>query len=360
MGREIGMPEFLRTQGLQYGQWWDFLSQPPVQSLQLNTVTAGANANDDVAATVVGIAPMALRVLGGYVSVSANSTAIDANNTSAVVVAGGGTTLLTLTRTTDFVADTPASLGTPSSYDVAAGAKLTVAITNGTNADLNSAVVNTVLSIADKANYPAPGLTLIDTDGGTAVISDGVKGVLVLTTGAADNSEMYLATNTETVKLAAGKSFVGEACIAFTNANTTANVFIGFMNAFAANALVDTGGGPKATGDYIGLWCVDGSDYWYCGAQSNGTATPTTDTLGTPNTSADTGATTTYSKVRAEVDCLSSTKAQATFTVDGVCIGSVHFTYASATEMQFGIGVKTGEAVAQALYIDYMGYEQVR
>jgi hypothetical protein len=351
--RELLTPLIDKEITRQYEKTWDFTDQPASFPLNLTTVTAGANANDEVAATVVGIIPTACKLLGGYYSTSANSGGVDGSNTVAFNVAVGGIAALSATRTTNTVLDTPYTLGTPLIADLAAGSSVTIALVTGSTADMNSAVVSTTLKLADAANYPAPGLKLISTDGGTATISDGIKGILTLTTGATDNSEFYLATSTELFKMAADTNFKASCLLQFTNTNTTDNLFFGFMNAAAANALVDTGGGPKATGDYVGMWLVDGVAHYYAGVQSNGTAVPAADALGIPNT---TGGGSDYHLLEVEWFGLSSTQGKATMKVDGVVIASIDHAYASATEMQAVLGAKTGEAVDFTVNIDTLGY----
>jgi hypothetical protein len=341
---------------LNYGQWWDFTEQPNVSVFPLAAVSAGANANDDVAATLVGVIPRAMRLVGGYGVVSANSEGIDANNTSAWVVTVAGTTALTKTNVADLVADTPVSMGTPAITDMAAGSAVKLAITNGTNADLNSASCLVSLAVADQGAFPAPGLKVIASDGGTVTISDGAKGVCAISPGSADNNEIYLCTATEIVKLAAGKVWICEALIQFSEAATDdANICFGCSNGIAADELVDNAGGPKATGDYALIWKIDGGTVWRCGVQSNGTATPTTDADSTV-----TAGGTSYQRLMIKITCETSTRAIAEFFVDGENIGTHHFTYTSATEMAVVAGVKNGGAHAETLNLDYFGYEAVR
>lgn len=341
---------------LKYGQFWDFTDQSIIHDVPMETLTAHADADGDTATTLVGVVSKASRLIGGHLVVSANSAGIDANNTSVFTITAAGTTVITKTNTANLVADTPVSLGTPAAVDIAAGSAIKMAIVNGTNADLNAAVCHVTLQMADVANFPAPGLTVIATDGGTVTIADGVKGVCALSPGASDNDEIYLATELEDVKLLANKVFVGEALIQFTEANTDdANVGFFFMNAAAADALVDDGAGPKATGDYVGIWKVDGGTKWYCGAQSNGTATPATDTVSTVTAGGSS-----YQRLKIKVSCETSTRAIAEFEVDGQNIGTIHFDYASATEMQLMFGVKNGDGNAETLNVDYVGYDVLR
>jgi len=341
---------------LNFAQWWDFCEQPQTHIMQLNTVTAHADADGDTGATLLGVIPRASRLIGAYQMVSANSAGIDANNTSAWVLAASGTTIISKTHTANLTDDAAVDMGTPAVTDLSAGDYLTLAITNGTNADLNSAVCHIALELADYENFPASGLKVIATDGGTCSISDGVKGVCALSPGSTDNDEIYMVSSTETVKFADGEVIVAEAYIQFTEQNTDdANVIFGLMSGVGADALIDGGGGPRASGDYVCLWKVDGGTVWRAGVQSNGTQTPTTD-----EDSDETAGGSSYQRLKIKVVCTSSTEAFAEFWVDTVNVATIHFTYASATEMQLMCGVKNGGGNAETLNVDYMGYADNR
>jgi len=358
MTKELELPVFVKNRR-QYGQWWDFTEQPLVISTTTLAVTAGANANDDTAATGVWVNASAkpITILSAYAHASVTSAGIDANNLSTWVLSGTGT-IATLASNANFTAATPVSMGAVTYGMVAAGGALTLAITNGTNADLNSAACSVAFSYTPAGSYPARGLRVVNTDSGATVsIADGVKGVLAISPGAADNDEIYVLGDTELYKLAAGKGFIAEACLTWTEAATDdANVCFGFANAVAADTIVNDGGGPKATGDYLCFWKIDGGTYWYCGVQSNGTPLPTADTL----TAVACGGAGTYQTFRIEVNCLTSTSARADFWIDDVNVLTQEFAYASATEMQVFAGLKNGSANRETLYIDYMGAEALR
>jgi len=356
MTKDIQLPEFLANR-LSYRGWWDFCEQPDTFVLPLEPATAGANAGDDVSAALAGVVPRAAFLIGGALCVSANSAGIDANNTSAwTVTDGAATTLIDKTNAANLVADTPVALAAPSAPNLAANTAVKLAITNGTTADLNSASCLVTLTLADANNYPAPGLKTIAPNGGTATISDGAKGVLAISPGSSDNDEIYVAAAVETLKFAANKVFVAEAYVQFSEANTDdANIIFGLQNAVAANSLIDDGAGPRATGDYVAIWKVDGSTVWRAGVQSNGTQTPTTDT-----DSEVTAGGPSYQRLRMKIVCETSTRAWAEFTVDGVNIATIHFDYASATEMQAFVGVKNGGGNAETLNVDYFGAEALR
>ena len=341
---------------LTYNRLWDFCEPVLSHTILLDPVTAHADAGGDTSATLVGVAPQALRVIGGYVAPSINSAGIDGSNTSAMVIAAAGTTVVSVTHEADIVANTPVALDTPVAPDIAAGSALTLAITNGATADLNSAICHAGLQVADANNYPAPGLTVVTSNTGTVTIADGVKGVCALSPGAADNDEIYMAVAAELHKFANGACFEGEVNLQWSEANTDdANVIFGFMSAVAANSLIDDGAGPRASGDYVALWKVDGGTEYYAGVQANGTAYPTADTL-TDTTAGGTS----YQKLKIKVSCYSSTQGVAEFWVDETNVATHHFTYASATEMQLFAGVKNGSANAETLNVDWLAYNDNR
>lgn len=361
MSRELAMPAFLEEKENQYGQWWDFLNVPERQVASTN-VTAGANADDDVTAYPFFLTgARAVMVLDAFCTANANSSGIDANNTSAWALTSlAGTALATKTFSTDVVINTSYNMGAVASGYLAANTGLKFGITNGTAADLNSAVCAVSVGYLD-ADHFMGGLKVVATDGGSVTVSDGVKGILAMTPSDAtegDNDEIYLCTDREVIKFAAGKTYIMEASIQFTEANTDdANVIFGSTNAVAADLLVDNGAGPKATGDYVAMWKVDGGTQWYCGICSANTETPTAFTLGSPKTTAGGSS---YQKLTIKVICLTSTRAKATFAVDGVCIGDIDFVYSSATEQQLVLGVKNGTTSKETLNVDYLGFEQVR
>ncbi|MCK9356393.1 MAG: hypothetical protein M0R22_04485 [Dehalococcoidia bacterium] len=357
--RTLNSPAFLVNQELQYGQWWDFTAKQDRQTFT-GWVTAGANAGDDTVATPIFLTgARAIRITDAFAAISVNSGGIDANNTSAWALASlAGTAIATKTHTADVVVATSYNMGAIASGYLAANTGVTLAITNGTTADLNSSVVAVTIGYVPADSF-MDGLKIVAPDGGSVTVSDGAKGILTITpsdASAGDNDEIYLCTDTEVVKYAAGKSFMGEANIQFTSASTT-NVCFGFTDGVAADLLVDEGAGPKAGGDYVLIWTKDGGTQWYCGVNSNATETPTAFTLGSPLVTAGSSS---YQKLTVACECLSSTRAKATFKVDGVCIGEVDFVYSSATEMQMVLGAKNGTTSAVSLLSDYIGYESVR
>jgi len=357
--RTLNSPAFLVNQELQYGQWWDFTNQPERQTFT-GWVTAHADAGGDTVATPIFLTgARAVIITDAFAAVSVNSAGLAAGDTSAWALASlAGVAIATKTHTANVVVATSYNMGAITAGYLAANTGVTLAITNGTNADLNSAVVTVTVGYVPADSFMG-GLKVVAPDGGGVTVSDGAKGILTITpsdASAGDNDEIYLATDTEVIKFASGKSFMGEANIQFTSANTT-NVCFGFANAVAADLMVDDGAGPKATGDYVLIWTIDGGTQWYCGVNSANTETPTAFTLGSPLTTAGSSS---YQKLTVACECLSSTRAKATFKVDGVTVGEVDFIYSSATEMQMVLGAKNGTTTAVSLLCDYIGYESVR
>jgi hypothetical protein len=370
MSKLLELPEGIERRR-QYDKFWDFTDQPVTSSLLLEPVSAGPNANDDVAATLVGIIPRASRIIGGYIGVSANSAGIDANNTSAWVVAVGGSTAISKTCTADLVENVPVALDAPALPDVAAGAAVTLAITNGTAADLNSATCYAALQLADKAAFPAPGLKVIATNAGTVTISDGVKGVCAISPGAVDNDEIYLCTSTEVFKFADQKPAVAECLIQWTESTTDdANIIFGFKDAVAADSVLDDGGGPAASYSGAVFFKVDGGTTW--NVETSVGSTQSTKALSADyalDKVAHSSSSTSYQLLRIEIHPYSSTQVRVEFYLGTLVnagdwsmthVATNYVTFSGCTEMQVFVGVKNGSAHAETLNIDYLGCGQLR
>jgi molybdopterin-binding protein len=209
-------------------------------------------------------------------------------------------------------------------------------------------------------------ITWIDTitDTGTAAVGDAVNGVMVLTPSdgtVADNDEVYLGTSNEAFLFAPEKPFLGVANIKFTEtASGIYNCFVGFANAFAADLLINDGGGMRASGSLAAIYKVDGGTVWRCVTRSNSVVTDTVSTTSSTSTG--------YQKLEIEGVSFTSTQIKVIFRVNGVPLKDsagreiVHtITTASATEMQFGFGAKLGAITNNdTLSIDYAGAWQTR
>jgi hypothetical protein len=252
---------------------------------------------------------------------------------------------------------------------------VTLAITNGTNADLNSAVCHVVLSMAKRESFPAPGLELIASNAGTATISDGVNGVLALSPGAADNDEIYLCTSTELFKFLDQKPFYMEARLYWAEAATDdANVAVGFKDAVAADSILDDGGGPAASYSGAMFFKTDGSTTWQ--VETSVGATQTTKTLDadgaidkTVHRAGNASGGAVYEILRIEVHPYTSTQVRIEFYIGRQTatsdwnlqhVRTIYQTLAGATEMQAFIGLKNGSANAETINIDYLACGQLR
>jgi hypothetical protein len=340
--------------------FWDDFDKPSNGfSVHCTPLTTSASAGGDNSATVVFVNPSSkpIRVVGAYGTIAGSISGIAAAPDASVwALASALGTIVTKTLVADPGANTPFSLGTPTLPEIPAGGYVTLAITNGANCNCAGAVAQVALQCLDSIAAPSSGWSVVGADGGSVTISDAANGVCTIVSGGTDNDEIYLFRNLETYKFVTGATIVVEARLKYTEASTDdANIMFGLMNAVAANSLVDNGAGPKSTGDYALIWKIDGSTVWRAGVQSNGTATPTTDT-----DSVITAGGGVYQVLRIEVYPETSTAGYACFYVDGVQIAIIHFTYASATEMQLVLGIKAGGANAETVYVDYAGGDQLR
>jgi hypothetical protein len=206
--------------------------------------------------------------------------------------------------------------------------------------------------------------TTVVSDSGTVAVSDGAKGIVVLTPSdgtVTDNDEAYIKSTAETFLIAANKPIVAEAKLQFAEANTDdANVFFGLCDAIAANALVDNGAGMKTSGSIFAIYKVDGGTVWKV-ISSIGAS----QTISTSTTTAGGSA---YQTLRVEIQPINSTIAEVTFYVDGQqLLDSTSLkpikhsiTYTSCTEMQVGAGVKNGDTNLETLNIDYIAAAMLR
>jgi hypothetical protein len=201
--------------------------------------------------------------------------------------------------------------------------------------------------------------TSVLTDSGTAVVSDAVGGRITLTCSdgtVADNDEAYIRSTAELFKFADDKPIVAEAQIQFAEADTNAaNIMFGLMDAVAANALLDNGGGPKASYSGCVFFKEDGQTLWSCENSLAGTQQTTQLTAANSlDGSAKTAGGSAFQKLRIECRPKSATKADFLFWIDDVLVAHhTDQTITSATEMHAVLGAKNGSAVNQTLVADY-------
>lgn len=200
---------------------------------------------------------------------------------------------------------------------------------------------------------------------GTAAIdADGVGGLIVLTTAAADNDDVYRHTP-ENFKFAADKPMVATARLQFAEAATNAaNVVFGFGDGIAADFLTDNGGGPKTTLSGALIYKKDGETRWRC-RTSVGTDYEDTELDFTAGGSG-------YHTLRVEVTTSpDGSEIVARYWIDtaggnaliqareynvhpSVPLVEHRVAIGTPTEMAVVVGVKAGTAAAQALTVDYV------
>jgi len=207
----------------------------------------------------------------------------------------------------------------------------------------------------DEANSEAE-FILINNDGGTVEVIDGVGGILSIATGTTDNDQAYVTTPVEAFKFADDKPLWFETRVALTEANTDdANVMVGLMDAVADDAIQDDGAGPKASYSGAVFYKVDGGTVWQ--AEVSDSTTQTAVTLSTDTFPGDG----TYQVLAIEVIPTGTDTATVNFYIDGTLVGTATgFDYSNATELDVFAGVKAGGGNAETLLVDYITCKQVR
>lgn len=209
------------------------------------------------------------------------------------------------------------------------------------------------------------GWTTTATDSGTTTVGDSVGGVIAIAASdgtAADNDENYFHQAAETFKFADGKPIEFEARVQFTEANTDdANILVGLLNGWAANAIQDNGAGPKADASGVGFYKVDGGTVW--GVFFSDSTSQELVTLSAANSLdglAKTAGGASYQRLACKV-LTNGTRLEVQFFIDDVLVyRMIDKTFANATEMEFGFGVKNGGANLETLNADYAYCYQAR
>ena len=219
----------------------------------------------------------------------------------------------------------------------------------------------------DFHNYATGGQwTSVLTDSGTAAVGDAAVGVITLSPSdgtVADNDEAYVKTTNEIFKFASGKPIQAEGLVQFTEAATNAaNVIFGALDAIAANTLADNGAGPPSSYSGACFFKVDGDTLWQC-ESSNGSTQKTTRLSSDISLDGQdkTAGGSAYQKLR--IDCIPTGDGLIDFQFyinDKLVAVHKQRSYSSATEMNFGFGVKNGTAAQQTLLVDRARCHQVR
>ena len=209
------------------------------------------------------------------------------------------------------------------------------------------------------------------TDTGTVLIGDAANGIVALVPSdgtVADNDEAYFNTANELFLVNTTRSLYFRAYIQFTEANTDdANIAVGFMNAVAANAIVDDGAGLKTSGNWFSIFKVDGETVWRANCR-NSSDTGSGSALGTKSLTPAGGSA--YQCLEIFIDYDGGTNVVVSYKVDGNYLRDAasslnqvirhRLPITSSTEMQAFFGVKNGGANLETLNVDYVFAAQVR
>lgn len=220
---------------------------------------------------------------------------------------------------------------------------------------------------------------ITDADAGATVTNpDGVDGRILLTTGATDNNEAYLASTREIWKMQAGCDIEAVCRVSFAEANTDdLNFLFGLMSGVggsadnAGDALVDDGGGPAASKDQLLIWKVDGGTVWKCGSSLAAATNPAnTSTESAGQTNSETSG---FQTLLIKAQSVSSDELRVTYHVDPRGLGGFRqlkdsngnliedtITISGATEMNVIFGAKAGSANSETPTVDYVGVFQGR
>lgn len=204
------------------------------------------------------------------------------------------------------------------------------------------------------------------TDTGTAAVGDAAGGIVTLTPSdgtVADNDEVYLASANELFRFLANRNVYGRARVNFVEtAAGVYNAFFGFMNAVAANAIVDDGGGLRASGSILALEKRDGETTWRLTTRNGATGTST---LSTASTTMIAGQ---FQVLEVQAEDVGNGTLRCSARVNGKLLTDVNgqvirhsVLITGATEMQVALGAKLGAITNNdVLLADYIYAAQGR
>lgn len=211
--------------------------------------------------------------------------------------------------------------------------------------------------------------TSVLTDTGTATVSDGgVGGILAITPSdgtVADNDEAYVSQTKETFIVAANKPIIVEALVQFTEGNTDdVNIMFGIKDAWAADTLLDNGGGPAASYSGAVFFKEDGQTVWsvensVAGTQKTTQLTAANSLDGLAKTA---GTAALYQRLTIELRPHSATLMDVLFWIDGILVAKhKDQVFTSFTDAEVGFGIKNGGiTVVETLNVDYVFAYQKR
>lgn len=193
---------------------------------------------------------------------------------------------------------------------------------------------------------------------GTTDVIDGKGGIMSVVCDGDDNDEMYLHTIVEALKFVVNKPLYVEARVAFTEGSTNkAAVLVAIQDGAGSNNLQDTEAGPPASYSGVSFWKVSGGLVLSAEYSDGATQTP----IVLAPTASATLVSGTYKKYGILWVPTSSTLANVYLFLDDVLVGSaIGVTYASATEMDVLVGVKSDGSAEETALVDYIYAAQAR
>ena len=208
----------------------------------------------------------------------------------------------------------------------------------------------------------------VASNSGTIADADVVGGRITLAASdctAGDNDETYLKSTQEIFLFADNKPLEWGCRLQYAEANTDdANIWAGLMSAIAADCMVDNGAGPKTSGSHFGFWKGDGDTNWHAHHSLGSTQESTELTAANSKDGvAHAAGGSAFIEMYGEFIPYDTGRDLAilNFYITDATTGGVKrlvfseptFDYTSATEMNFGFGVKNGDTNGEELVLDW-------
>lgn len=211
--------------------------------------------------------------------------------------------------------------------------------------------------------------TVTATNSGDATVVDEIGGVIQISASdgsVVDNDETYLFRKFEVFKFVDEKTLVAEWRAQFAESDTSAaNVIMGFMDAWAANSILDDGAGPSASYSGAVIFKEDGQTLLSVETSIAGAQTTTRTEI--------TGGSAGFQSYQIICRSRSSTEIEVSFWCDvngGQAFKQMRdenkklikhiAVLGTSTEMAFGFGAKNGSGNEDILSVDYAAAYQLR
>lgn len=193
--------------------------------------------------------------------------------------------------------------------------------------------------------------TVVTTTDGSVLQRDSAPGGVDILTAAATggNEETYLIREAETFKFAANKPLVFEALVQATEDDTNQNnLIVGLTDGAAAALMTDNGGGPKAGGNTLAFYKVDGGLNWWIHARDEQDGNVYSVELTAANSLdkvAHVGSGAAHQRLRIEFLPKQGTLSDVVYYIDGVAVYKLtDWDFGTPTDMQAVCGAKDGDS----------------